>query len=299
MASNAVEERQRTCYASTDPRTNKELAKTLNGKNILIAGGGRGIGKTMAEFFSNCSPVSISLAALEQDEIDEVAKLCKTTNPSIKTKTQALDVRDTAAVEAFVEATVKAFGGVDVAIMNAGRPPQWLPLSEGDPSLWWHSVEVGIRGSYNFARYVLPVMQTQKSGTFILTASGGAHGNAGYSAYTTAKLAMVRLAEIVHAENFKEYGIKAFAISPGAVPTRMYTDFKDKSEGRAWDAPELSAGMAVVLSSGKLDFLSGRYVDCGVKVEKFVEQKDSILSEDLHRVRLNAGLDGLLPTLPY
>jgi NAD(P)-dependent dehydrogenase (short-subunit alcohol dehydrogenase family) len=323
-----IDERVRDCYATTDVRKNKELASQLHGKNVVIFGAGRGIGQTFAEFFSHCTPKSISVCALEQDEVDRVAEACRGIDGSIATKTRALDVRDAAAVKAFIEDVVKSNGSIDIAIMNAGRPPQWLPLSEGSPDLWWHSVEVGIRGSYNMARYALPIMQAQHSGTVIFTASAGAHGNAGYSAYTTAKLAMVRLAEIVHAENFREHNIKAFAVSPGAVPTRMYTDFRDAAAGKKvdgsyvvesaegeeksvkiamehfghikqWDTPEMSAGMVAVLCSGQLDFLSGRFVDCAIKVEKYLQEKQTILEEDLYRIRLNAGTQGLLPRLEY
>ena len=326
MATNGVCENLRDCYSTTDPRSNKDLAKQLHGKNILIAGGGRGIGRTTAEFFSHCSPKSISICAIEQHEVDEVTKLCKSVDCSISTKARSIDVRDVVAVKDFVHEVVTDFGGIDILVMNAGRPPQWLPVSEGDPELWWDGVEVGIRGSYNFSRYVLPVMQKQKSGSILLTASMGAHGNAGYSSYTMAKLGMLRLAEILHVENFKQYNIKAFAVTPGAVATRMYTDFKDALEGKSkpgsyiiegaegeqksvavamehfghikqWDAPEMAAGMMTVLASGQLDFLSGRFVDSSVRIEKYLDQKDTIVQQDLYRVRMNAGQDGLIPVL--
>ncbi|KPI42121.1 Dehydrogenase/ SDR family member 4 [Cyphellophora attinorum] len=286
MATNGVSGRLHDCYASTDPRTNKDLVKTLSDKNVLM---------------------------LEANEVEEVAKLCKGTDGRIGTKTRALDVRDAVAVKDFVHEVVSDFGGIDVLIFNAARPPQWLPLSEGSPELWWESVEIGIRGSYNFSRYVLPVMQKQKSGTIILVGSMGAHGNAGYSSYTTAKLGILRLAEIIHAENFKEYNIKAFCdasegrFEPGSYIIRG-AEGEEKSVAIAmehfghiteWDKPEMGAGMMTVLCSGRLDFLSGRFIDSGLKVETYLQQKQEILEQDLFRVRLNAGSDGLIPTLKY
>ncbi|KAH9896238.1 hypothetical protein F4778DRAFT_745624 [Xylariomycetidae sp. FL2044] len=332
--------RVKDCYFTTDPRANPALARRLAGKNILIAGAGRGLGRRMAEFFAHCAPKSLSLCALELDEVEAVAAWCRAISNSspgettgTRTQTAALDVRDAGAVRRFVDEVVGAFGRVDVLVMNAGRPPQWLPLSQGEPDLWWHNVEIGIRGAYNFTRYVLPVMQQPRDGegksggVVILTASAGAHANAGFNAYTVAKLAMVRLGYIIHAENFQKYNIKAFAMAPGAVPTRMFTDFKDKSEGKAapgsyvvdgaegeddsvanalaffsetqWDSPEMAAGMVVVLAGGELDFMSGRYVDSAVKVEHYVQLKESIRREDLYRVRLNAGEEGMIPRLEY
>jgi NAD(P)-dependent dehydrogenase (short-subunit alcohol dehydrogenase family) len=133
------------CYYSTDPRVNKELAEKLTGKNVLIAGAGRGIGRACAEFFSYCLPKSLSLVALEQDQVEETAKICKGIHQQLQTKTGVFDVTDPKAVKDFVGEVDRDFGSVDVLLMNAGRPPQWLPVAEGDPDIWWETVEVGIR----------------------------------------------------------------------------------------------------------------------------------------------------------
>lgn len=316
------------CYHTTDTRVNVELAGRLNGENVIIAGAGRGIGRAAAELFSHGSPKSLSLVALEQDEVDETAKLCKSINSSITINTRAFNVVDAKAVKDFVQDVVKDFGSVNVVVMNAGRPPQWLPTAEGDPEIWWDTLAVSLQGAYNFSRYVLPVMKEQSSGgRVIFTSSAGAHTNFGIGSYTLGKLGMVRLAEIIHAENYKESNIKAFAIHPGAIPTRFFHDFKNKAEGKTqdlkyikegaegeeksaqtatgffkdvtWDTPYLAAGMMTVLASGQLDFMSGRYVDCGLRVEDLVEKKDAILKDDLYRVRLNAGDAGLIPRLDF
>jgi NAD(P)-dependent dehydrogenase (short-subunit alcohol dehydrogenase family) len=211
--------------------------------------------------------------------------------------------------------------------MNAGRPPQWLPVSEGDADIWWDTVDVSLRGAYNFSHFALPTMQRQNGGRIIFTSSAGAHANRGVSSYIVAKLGMVRLAEIIHAENFEKHNVKAFAIHPGNVATRFFHDFKDKAEGHTkersylkdgreseersaqnatnffkdatWDTPYMAAGMVCVLSSGQLDFMSGRYVDCSLKVEGLVEQSKSIVQNDLYRVRLHAAEGKLIPNLNF
>jgi NAD(P)-dependent dehydrogenase (short-subunit alcohol dehydrogenase family) len=128
------------CYHSTDPRANKDLAQKLNGKNVLIAGAGRGIGRACAEFFSYCSPKSVSLIALEKDQVEETARICKEICGSLGTKTGVFDVTDPRAVKDFVAEVDQEFGSIDVLLMNAGRPPQWLPVAEGDPDIWWDTV---------------------------------------------------------------------------------------------------------------------------------------------------------------
>ena len=316
------------CYDSTDPRVNQDLARQLKGKNIVVAGAGRGVGRACAELLSHGSPKSMSLVALERDEVEETASICTAIHSQLQVKTHAFDVQDAEAVRHFLAEVNSQFGGIDVVLMNAGRPPQWLPTSEGDPQIWWDTVGVSLRGAYNFSRYALPVMQKQRSGRIIFTSSGGAHVNSGISSYILAKLSMIRLAEIIHAENFQEFSIQAFAIHPGAIATKFYSDFKDKVDGKStkgnsyvvegadgedksaqnavsfleggpWDTPYMAAGMVCVLASGQLDCMSGRYVECSTRIEEYLEKKDVIVKDDLYRVRLNAGEGGLIPSLDY
>lgn len=315
------------CYFGTDPRVNQDLAKKLNGKNVVVAGAGRGVGRACAELLSYGGLKSLSLTALEQDEVDETAQICRKVDQSIQTKTGAFDVQDYKAVEKFLTEVDQEFGGIDVLLMNAGRPPQWLPTAEGDPKIWWDTVGVSLQGAYNFSRYALPIMQRRGGGRVIFTSSAGAHSNRGMGSYIVAKLGMVRMAEVIHVEYFKENNIKAFAIHPGAIPTRFYYDFKDKAEGRTkersyivqgaegedksaqtaasylekstFDTPYMAAGMVSALASGTLDFMSGRYVDCSVKIEEYQQKKESIIENDLYRVRLNAGEGKLLPVLDF
>ena len=205
------------CEYAADPRLNKDSAASLMGKNIVIAGAGRGIGRATAEFLAHTQAKSLSLMAMELEEVDETARGCQSINPQILTKTAGFDVRDYGKVQLFVDEIHRDFGGTDVLFMNAGRPPQWLPTHESDPQVWWDTVAVSIQGAFNFSRAVIPSMRREnKGGRIIFTASAGAHANQGIGSYILGKLGMVRLCEILHNEN-KDCDIKAFAIHPGAV----------------------------------------------------------------------------------
>ncbi|KAK5321335.1 hypothetical protein LTR67_009243 [Exophiala xenobiotica] len=314
---------QHDCQYASDPRKNKDLAASLNGRHVLIAGAGRGIGRATAEFFAHTEAKSLSLMALEAAEVEETAKLCKEINPNLTTKTAAFDVRDYAKVQQFVEDVDKEFGRIDVLFMNAGRPPQWLATHESDPQIWWDTVAISLQGAFNFSRAVIPTMRRENGGSIIFTASAGAHVNKGMTSYMLGKLGMVRLCEALHFEN-KDSGVKTFAIHPGAIKTRFYTDFKEAAEGNiksnsyvsqkaegekksaetavhffkevAWDTPQMAAGMVVALASGKMDFMSGRYVDCSKKVDEYIAEKEKIKAKDLHRVKLIADENWFIPS---
>ncbi|OAP54736.1 hypothetical protein AYL99_11184 [Fonsecaea erecta] len=313
---------QHDCQPATDPRRNQELAAAFKDKNVVIAGAGRGIGRATAEFFAHTAAKSLSLMALELQEVDETVSLCKKINPKLLTKTAAFDVKDYTKVQQFIDEVDQEFGGIDVVFANAGRPPQWLATWESDPTVWWDTLAVSLQGGFNFARAVLPIMRREKGGRIVFTSSAGAHVSNGMGSYALGKLGLVRLAEILHHEN-KDHNIKTFAIHPGAIPTRFFTDFKEASEGNikegsyvsktlpgeeksaniavnffrdvTWDTPQMPAGYVVLLSSGQLDFMSGRYVDCSRKVEAYLADKDKIMAKDLHRVKLVVDSDWFIP----
>ena len=114
---------QHGSHPATDPRSNKELAAAFNDKNVVIAGAGRGILRATAEFFAHTSAKSLSLMALELNEVDETASICKKINPDRPTKTTAFDVKDYSKAEEFIRAVDKEVGKVDVVFANTGRPP--------------------------------------------------------------------------------------------------------------------------------------------------------------------------------
>ena len=64
------------CYFATDPRVNKELSTSLAAHTAVVVGAGRGIGRACSEFLARVSVRALALLALEQDEVDETAKIC-------------------------------------------------------------------------------------------------------------------------------------------------------------------------------------------------------------------------------
>ncbi|KEF59447.1 uncharacterized protein A1O9_04291 [Exophiala aquamarina CBS 119918] len=306
---------QNDCSYISDPRQNKELGALLKGKNVVIAGAGRGIGRATAEFFAHTEAATLSLMALELPEINETAEICKAINPKLAVKTAAFNVLDYQSVDRFIQDVIQELGKIDVLFVNAGRAPQWLPTQESDPAVWWDTLAVSLQGAFHFTRAALPHLRQHGGGRIIYTSSAAAQSAEGMGGYAIGKLGQVRLAEIVHNEN-KDRGIKAFAYHPGAIPTRFFHDFKDASEGKfrensylsmdlpgeqksamaavkalegaTFSTPQMPAGLVTVLASGQLDFMSGRYLDASVRIEDYMEDEQRIVDHDLHRVRLIA-----------
>jgi NAD(P)-dependent dehydrogenase (short-subunit alcohol dehydrogenase family) len=222
-------------------------------------------------------------------------------NPAVKVFYRALDVSNIEAVQSFVQDAVSWSGGnIDVLCCNAGiAPPQQL-LAESDPHRWWLGFEVNVKGVYLLARFVLPVMQKQKRGHIIITSSSIILGSfPTSSSYTASKLASARLAESIHFEN-AHLGIRAIAIHPGGIVTRLVTDLEDK-ETEDWakrasavirplctEDISLPGNTCVFLASGKADFMSGRFFDSTIGVNQILENEKAIIQHDLLKVGVRA-----------
>jgi len=66
-----------------------------------------------------------------------------------------------------------------------------------------------------------------------------------------------------------------------------------------WDTPELAAGLVTTLATGKLDFMSGRYVNASLGIKVYIKDKEVIIEQDLHRIRLQADSSTFTPRLDY
>lgn len=96
------------------------------------------------------------------------------------------------------------------------------PLEETDPLEWAQSIQIGLVGSYNVVRLLLPQMHGSRDGRILLFAGGGAFSpRARFSAYACAKAGVVRLAETL-AEELKGTSVSVNCIAPGFVPTPIH-----------------------------------------------------------------------------
>ena len=149
----------------------------------------------------------------------------------------AVDVRDSASVQAMVAAAVQRFGRIDVLFHNAVSVPM---VNKHDrritelPEETWHAI-VGLvlTGTFLTAKYVAQKMLEQRSGSIILTATVDALiGQAGLDAYTAAKGGVVAMTRSM-AAGLSPEGVRVNAICPGFVKTPHQSVFLDDEHGRA------------------------------------------------------------------
>lgn len=140
----------------------------LKGRVAMIAGASAGIGRAIALALA-AEGAHVALCARRKEPLDGVASEAAS-RYGVKTLTQALDVADDGAVQAFVEAADQAFGRIDICVPNAGGPPA-KPFLATTMEDWERAWQLNLRSAISFSQAVLPHMQKQHWGRIITLTS--------------------------------------------------------------------------------------------------------------------------------
>ena len=195
------------------------MAALLDGEIALVTGGGRGIGRAIAEALAE-QGASVTLMARSRDQVEDAAK--GITARGGKALAVTGDVTSASDVQRAVEETRRAFRGpVSVLVSNAGITGPYAPIWDADPDEWWRTQDVHVHGAFLCTRAVWSGMVERGVGRIILISSAAAErGGANLSAYQIAKAGQLRMAEALSAEG-AALGIRAWALHPGTVETEF------------------------------------------------------------------------------
>ncbi|MFQ6016709.1 MAG: SDR family NAD(P)-dependent oxidoreductase [Kiloniellaceae bacterium] len=219
----------------------------LAGRAAMVTGGASGMGRAMALAFAGAgADIAIgSLLAGARTAEGEVAYLpgekeLNDAKAEIEGRgagclAMALDVTDDASVQAFYDATVDAYGRVDILANAAGITAEQTMAGHPDP-LWHKVIDVNLTGTYRTIKRALPGMIERKWGRIINIASTAASVGAVTSgAYCASKAGVVGLTRCVALEG-APHGVTCNAISPTWVNTAFGRDWMgdiaETQEGR-------------------------------------------------------------------
>ena len=190
----------------------------LEGKVAFVTGAASGIGKEIALEFAR-EGAAIAIADLNKQAADAAAAEIK--KAGSKAIGVAVDVTDEAQVDAAVQATVKAFGNIDILVSNAGIQIVH-PLEEFSFAEWKKMLAIHLDGAFLTTRACVKQMIASKKGGSILY-MGSVHSKEASvlkAPYVTAKHGLIGLAKTVAKEG-AGHSIRANVICPGFVRTPL------------------------------------------------------------------------------
>ncbi|KAL8854001.1 MAG: hypothetical protein Q9221_001124 [Calogaya cf. arnoldii] len=264
---------------------------SLEGQRVFISGASKGIGRELAIAYAKAGAAAIclgarsDLSAVEQN-VQETAITAGKKPPQVLSVN--LDVSSRQSVEAVAKAVAQCCDSLDVLVNNAGYHSRFETITESDPDDWWRSWEINIHGTYLMTRSFLPLLLKGYGKTIVnITSIASQFLVSGASAYSTSKLAMLRLSEFTNVE-YGAQGILAYSVHPGAVPTELATDVMPKAMASAFliDTLALSGNTIVYLTQKRQEWLAGRYISVNWDMEELFEKKDEIVEKDLLKVRM-------------
>ena len=243
--------------------------KLLEGKNVIITGASRGIGKGIAEVFAKHG----ANIAFTYHSSDEKAKSLETelSVNGRKTKGYKSDASDFEAAQQLVKDVMDDFGSIDVLVNNAGITKDGLlmRMSEEDFDSVMNN---NLKSVFNMTKAVATPMLKAKSGSIInMSSVVGITGNAGQANYAASKAAINGFTKSIALE-LGSRNIRCNAIAPGFIETEM-TEALAEETVKQWRAqiplkrggtPEDIANTTLFLASDLSSYITGQVIHvCG------------------------------------
>lgn len=185
---------------------------SLSGKVIVITGGGRGIGRSIAQACQKAG-AQVVVAARSASDLKETSVLFPCT-------TVVCDVSKASDVQKLMK-TASGLGPIYGLVCAAGIYGEMGPFRELDFEKWTEALEINLTGTARTVHAALKFMK--KDSRIVLFSGGGQGGMSNFSAYTTSKGGIWRLTETLGAELAKDE-IYLNAMAPGAVNTKLLDD---------------------------------------------------------------------------
>ena len=194
----------------------------LEGKVAVITGATGGIGRAAAKLFAD-EGAKVALVDLNEAALQETAQSVGEERASYT----VADVTQPDQTQAYIDAAVNQWGGVDVLLANAGIEGTLSPIPDYPVDVFDRVMAVNVRGVWLGIKYAVPVMRERGGGSIVITSStAGIGGSPEMSAYNTSKHAVIGLMRCAAMEG-APFGIRVNTVNPAPIETRMMRSIEE------------------------------------------------------------------------
>ena len=237
----------------------------LENKIAVITGGGRGIGRAIAEKFMSFGAKVIVLDKAFPEDFEEFCNKHKNQGSYIEGR--SLDITDFTDTQKKFDDIVKSMGRIDILVNNAGitRDKLLLRMTEDD---WDIVLKVNLKGAFNATKAVIRQMASQRYGKIInISSVVGLMGNAGQANYSASKAGLIGLTKST-AKEFASRNVNVNAVAPGFVETEMTAVLTEEQRKLFIDVipmkrgckPEEIADVVSFLASDMAGYITGQVI---------------------------------------
>jgi NAD(P)-dependent dehydrogenase (short-subunit alcohol dehydrogenase family) len=239
----------------------------MNRPVVLITGALTGIGRATALAFAH-EGVRIVVSGRREEQGQALARELRAIGA--EAEFVPCDVRHENDVRDLVDKTVSRFGGLDVAVNNAGTEGKPSAVTEQSAEGYNATFETNVLGTLLSMKHELRIMQAQGRGSIVnISSTFGKRGGAGASVYSASKHAVEGLTQSAALEAAAS-GVRVNAVAPGPIDTDMLSRFTGTADRKASlvagvplkraGRPEEIAQTIVFLASDKAPFITGQVI---------------------------------------
>ena len=244
----------------------KAIPEILKGKNVIVTGATRGIGREIAlTLAQNGANIAINYRNLNS-EVENLLNEIKSFG--VDAFAIKCDVSIADEVDKFIKEVKAHYNTIDVLVNNAGITKDGLLLRMKDED--FNSVlDVNLKGTFNTTKSISPIMIKQKHGKIInISSVVGIVGNAGQCNYAASKAGVIGFSKSV-ARELASRNINVNVVAPGYIDTDMTKSLPDKVKDEILKSipmkkmgnPKEVANLVLFLSSSLSDYITGQVIN--------------------------------------